>query len=182
MILRSALALLAAVAVAPMGCVFGHSTPFQPEPRSSCNARRRFVRQRRRRVRGGRFRPGPLTEQVFSVPGHADGPTGLLAPVPKVALFFLSAGRYEKTAALGLHRQFPLNLERRTDLRVAGRDGGHHGGVVDGGQPPGFRRGDGLGERERRLHDLRALERVALGDPRVPQSTEFSPALDAACS
>jgi len=33
----------------------------------------------------------PLTEQVFSVPRHADEPAALLAPVPKVALFFLSA-------------------------------------------------------------------------------------------
>ena len=31
------------------------------------------------------------TDQVFSVPRHADGPAALLAPVPKVALFFLSA-------------------------------------------------------------------------------------------
>ena len=31
------------------------------------------------------------TEQVFSVPRHADGPAALLAPVPKVALFLLSA-------------------------------------------------------------------------------------------
>jgi hypothetical protein len=30
-----------------------------------------------------------LTEQVFSEPRHADGPAALLAPVPKVALFFL---------------------------------------------------------------------------------------------
>ena len=40
----------------------------------------------------GDFDLAPLTEQVFSVPRHADGPAALLAPVPKVALFFLSAG------------------------------------------------------------------------------------------
>ncbi len=33
----------------------------------------------------------PLAEQVFSVPRHADGPAALLAPVPKVAPFFLYA-------------------------------------------------------------------------------------------
>ena len=32
------------------------------------------------------------------MPGHADGPTGLLAPVPKVALFFLSAPTDEEKA------------------------------------------------------------------------------------
>jgi transposase len=38
---------------------------------------------------------GPLTEQVFNVHRHADGSAALLAPVPKVAPFFLSApGRF----------------------------------------------------------------------------------------
>ena len=39
----------------------------------------------------GDFDLAPLTQQVFSLPRHADGPAALLAPVPKVALFLLSA-------------------------------------------------------------------------------------------
>jgi len=52
------------------------------------------------------------------VPGHADGPTGLLAPVPKVALFFLSVAddaddvpRHPDGAA---HAPGPLHLRPRT--------------------------------------------------------------------